>query len=92
MPPSPISFGAFLAGVDEHYRIRGYPGATRRLLNFFWLASGAGKPVCGGWMTVNRRWVDSYGRALMPSTAGTASERQVLESWLDSDAVNAWIK
>ena len=32
------------------------------------------------------------GSATVPSTAGNASGRQVLESWLDSDAVNAWIK
>jgi hypothetical protein len=30
-------------------------GLTRRLLNFFWPVSGAGKPESGGaWMTVSR--------------------------------------
>ena len=29
-------------------------GATRRLLNFFWPASGRGMRNCGGWRTVSR--------------------------------------
>jgi hypothetical protein len=68
-------------------------GATGRLLNFSAKVWPVGMPTLGGkWMTLNRSRIDSYGLALMPSTAGNASGRQVLESWLDSDAVNAWIK
>ena len=68
-------------------------GATRRLLNFSAKVWPVGMPFRGGgWITVNRSRIDSYGLALMPSTFGNASGRQVLESRLDSEVVNAWIK
>ena len=59
-------------------------GATGRLLNFSWGALRAGTKVCaGGWMTESL--------AQMDLPLGIV-RGQVLESWLDSDAVNAWIK
>jgi hypothetical protein len=36
-------------------------GTIKRLLNFFWPASGAGRPGCGcDWMTVSRNGTDPY--------------------------------
>jgi len=35
MPPSPVSLGTFLVGIEDHYRIRGYPESARRELAAF---------------------------------------------------------
>ena len=45
--------GSLTTGVNEPDEI----GATRRLLNFFWPVSGAGKTGCGGrWTAESQRW------------------------------------
>jgi hypothetical protein len=91
---------ARLAGLTVGVRRVGSDGIPNGHYPFAYIRGPWGYPQSNGIPPILANW-PSLSATLrqgasylprLPSTAGNASGRRVLESWLDSAAVNAWIK